>query len=202
MSSLLKQWKEHAASRYPAGRKVLQFYQDHTFSASASIIILLGLIFFSGLVKMLIIGAFFIVLGAFSMIYNRWLKLSIGIELIMLGFIMMTVLYGPIPGIIVGMIALFWAEVMTGRFTYSTVVSFIGIGIVGFLIPLLPFQDNITMLGILATIIYDAIIVPGYILLGSEPWRSFLFGVGHIIFNIWVFFGIAPWLLTILEVIV
>lgn len=156
--------------------------------------ILLGLIvliFFGSYVKALFLMLLFIVIGTFSMFYNKIIKLSLGIEFIMLGLVLSGFLYGPVAAIFVGFASLFLAEVITERFTYSTFVSFIGIFTIGFLTQYLT-DMGITAAGILLTIIYDAIIIPGYLLLGSEPWRCMLFLVTHIIFNVWVFFTLAP----------
>lgn len=158
------------------------------------------LFFFGAYIKLLAAIAFFIFLGAISMIYNRWVKVSIGVELVMLGLVITSIAFGRLPGLIVGLAGLFLAEVISERFTYSTFVSFIGIVVVAVIAPDV-FQlanHSITTTGIILTLVYDAIIVPGYLLLGSDFGRSAFFTVTHIIFNIWAFSFIAPLLFRIL----
>ena len=151
------------------------------------------LFFFWGYVKAIVVMTFFIILGAVSMIYNRWVKLSLGVEFVMLGLVVTSITLGRLPGLVVGVVSLFMAEVIAERFTYSTFVSFIGIAVVALVAPNVFHQTNsITSAGIILTVIYDAIIIPGYLLLGSNVGRSALFVVTHIIFNVWVFSFLAP----------
>ena len=158
------------------------------------------LFFFLGYVKTLSIIAFFIVLGAVSMIYNRWLKLSLGVEFIMLGVVITSVVSGRLPGLVVGIIGLFLAELISERFTYSTFVSFIGIAVVALIAPNVIHQTNsITSTGIILTVVYDAVIIPGYLLLGSSIGRSALFVVTHIAFNVWAFSFLAPIFISVLS---
>ena len=151
------------------------------------------LFFFWGYVKIIAIMMFFIILGAVSMIYNRWIKLSLGVEFIMLGLVITSIALGRLPALVVGMVSLFMAEVIAERFTYSTFVSFIGIAVVSLTAPNVFSQtDSITSTGIIMTVIYDAVIIPGYLMLGSNFGRSALFVITHIIFNAWVFSFLAP----------
>ena len=157
------------------------------------------LFFFWSYIKVLVVMAMFIAIGAMSMLYNRWIKVSLGIEFVMLGLIVTSVAFGRLPGLVVGMAGLFLAEVLSERFTYSTFVSFIGIAVVALTTPNIFNQTNsITATGIIMTVIYDAVIAPGYLLLGSNAGKTALFVVTHIIFNIWVFSFVAPLLVKIL----
>ncbi len=158
------------------------------------------LFFFWSYIKMFLVMGAFIALAAFSMLYNRWIKVSLGVEFVMLGLVITSIAFGRLPGLVVGMVGLFLAEIISERFTYSTFVSFIGIAVVAVMAPNV-FQwmsHSITAAGIILTLIYDAIIIPGYLLLGSDIGRSGFFLVTHIIFNIWVFSFIAPLLFRVL----
>lgn len=152
------------------------------------------LFFFWSQVKVIFAMAAFTALAAVSMLYNRWIKVSLGVEFVMLGLVVTTLAFGRLPGLIVGIVGLFLAEVLSERFTYSTFVSFIGIAVVGLVAPNIfgMTGESITATGIIMTLVYDAVIAPGYILLGSNAGRTVLFVVTHIIFNIWVFSFIAP----------
>ena len=157
------------------------------------------LFFFWSYVKVLVVMAMFIAIGAMSMLYNRWIKVSLGVEFIMLGLVLTTIAFGRLPGLVVGMVGLFLAEVLSERFTYSTFVSFIGIAVVALAAPNIFNQtDSITSTGIIMTVIYDAVIAPGYLMLGSNAGKTALFVVTHIIFNVWVFSFVAPLLVKIL----
>jgi len=158
---------------------------------------LLLLYFFRDVIQMLVVMAAFIAIGAGSMLYNRWLKYSLGVELIMLGIVITGLVYGRIPALIVGWIALFIAMVITNSFMHSSFVSFVGIFVVVMAIPL--FQGiSVTWVGIWMTLLYDLVIAPGYLLMGSSPWRTLLFVGSHIIFNVWLFIILAPLVFRIL----
>lgn len=151
------------------------------------------LFFFWSYIKVFFVMGAFIALAAFSMLYNRWIKVSFGVEFVMLGLIITSVAFGRLPGLVVGMAGLFLAEILSERFTYSTFVSFIGIAVVALTAPNIFNQtSSITATGIIMTVIYDAVIAPGYLMLGSNAGKTALFVVTHIIFNIWVFSFIAP----------
>lgn len=172
----------------------LKFLIEKKLIVVIAIVAAVLLFFFWAYIKLLVIMAFFIALGAVSMIYNRWIKVSVGVEFVMLGLAITSIAFGRLSGLIVGLVGLFLAEIISERFTYSTFVSFIGIAVVGLTAPnIFSWTGNsITATGIWLTVIYDAVIAPGYLLLGSNAGRTALFVVTHIIFNIWVFSFIAP----------
>ena len=162
--------------------------------------LLLGIValLLSTVLKELFLVAAFIGLGASSMFYNRFIRTSLGFELITLGVVITGLLYGPAISVFVGFFSLLIAELITGSLQHKTVVSFAGIITIGILTQF--FKDTpITTAGIAITIIYDAIIVPGYLLLGSNPLRTGLFLATHIAFNFWVFTTIAPPLFELLH---
>ena len=175
------------------------------FLLEKRLIVLLGiaafvlLFFFWSYFKVIAVMVLFIALAAVSMFYNRLIKVSVGVEMVMLGLVVTSVAFGRLPGLFVGLVGLLLAEVLSERFTYSTLVSFIGIAVVALIAPNIYHQTgSITSAGIILTVVYDAVIIPGYLLLGSNIGRSALFVVTHIIFNIWVFSFIAPVLLRVL----
>ncbi len=170
----------------------LPFFWKKRFSIALVIAAVVVLFFFRNFVEMLVVMAFFTALGIASMAYNRWIKISLGVELILLGTVIVGLVYGKFPALIVGVVSLFFAEVISDRFTYSTFVSFAGIFAVSMVTPMLHGM-GITSVGIWMTVLYDAIIGPGYVLMGSSSWRTLLFVVTHILFNIWVFVFMAPW---------
>ncbi len=176
-----------------------RFLVGRRFIVLLALAALVLLFFFWAYVKLLVVMGFFIALGAVSMIYNRWIKLSVGVELIIFGLVITSIAFGRLPGLIVGFVGLFLAEIISERFTYSTFVSFVGIMVIAIIAPNIFHQtSSITSAGIILTIIYDAIIIPGYLLLGSNIGRSALFVATHIIFNIWIFSFIAPMVFRIL----
>ena len=185
-----------------AKKTLLTMQQAWTFIFEKKIAMIIAgillLFFLWAFLKAMLIMAFFIILGTASMLYNRFLKVSLGIELIMLGLVITGLLYGPIPAIIVGSAAFFLSSLLNGHLQYASFVSFIAIVVVSFLIPFLS-DMSITTLGITLILVYDAIITVGYLALGSNPVRTALFVLTHISFNVWVFAVIAPRMFNFLQ---
>ncbi len=205
MSSLEKKKNvtSWAHSKIPALENIsslFRFLIEKRFIVLLLIASLVLLFFFWNYVKVIVIMAIFIALAAFSMLYNRWIKASIGIELIMLGLVITSISFGRLPGLFVGIVGLLLAEVLSERFTYSTFVSFFGIIVVALVAPNIFTQTgSITSAGIILTVIYDAVIIPGYLMLGSNAGRSGLFVITHILFNTWLFTFIAPAVFNLLR---
>jgi hypothetical protein len=156
------------------------------------------LIFFWAYIKAIMVMAALILLGFLSLLYNRVIRISLGFELIMLITVLAGVMYGPFAAFFVGATALFAVEVFNQSLQHSTVVSFIGLAVVSFAISYLN-EMNISALGIIVTLLYNAVIAPGYLLMGSAPWKTLLFTATDIPFNIWVFLVIAPRLIELLS---
>lgn len=135
-----------------------------------------------------------VILASLSMVYNLFIRISLGFEFVMLATVLCSVVYGPVVGIIVGLVSLFFAEFISTKMAYNTFISFIGIAIIGF-VASFSSADNITIWGIVMTVLYDIIILPLYVITGSNPMRSFIYLFTHVPWNIWVFSVLAPRLL-------
>ena len=198
-----EQVRDWARTRFGIQEKFNEFL-NWCFRKKTPIILIaagaLSVFFLFSLLKGLLLMALFASAGAASMLYNRFIRTSIGVELISLGVVIIGRLYGPVPAMAVGFSALFAAELLTGALQHKTIVSFIGILIMGYLTQFFAGMD-VTATGIILVIIYDAIIIPGYRLLGSNPLRSAVFVATHIAFNVWVFTSIAPTILNILRIL-
>jgi hypothetical protein len=171
-------------------RTVKELFSDRT---SMAVGIALGIIlaFMFSQVKPMLAIICFITIGAASLIYNRFIKVSLGFELIMLFTVLAGFLYGVGAALFTGIISMLFAFILSGHFNQGSFVSFIGIVAVCFLTPV--FKGlGITGAGIILTLIYDAIIASGYIALGSRIERTVIFVATHIPFNIWVFIALAP----------
>ena len=145
------------------------------------------------IIKPLFFIAIFLFLSSISLIYNRWVKTSIGIEFITLSTVMTARVYGGVVGGLVGLVGLTTAEVLGTGFNAKTVISLVGIFIIGLITPFFN-GFNVTVAGIILAVIYDVIIIPLYLLAGSRPLSSAVFIVSHLIFNAWLFVYVAPFL--------
>jgi hypothetical protein len=149
------------------------------------------LVLMSSHIKPMLTIICFIALGAASLLYSRFIRISLGFELIMLFTVLAGFLYGTGAALFTGLTSMLFAFILSGHFSQGSFVSFIGIIVVCFLIPVFK-GTGITGAGILLTLIYDAIIASGYIALGSRIERTVLFVATHVPFNIWAFIAIAP----------
>ncbi|MFH1182322.1 MAG: hypothetical protein V1702_05155 [Candidatus Woesearchaeota archaeon] len=192
----MRKWAKERTLSYGQLRKY--FIQKKGIITVIAVLLVL-LVILRDYVAEIIVITLLIIIGFCSMLYNRFIKVSLGIEFIMLSTVTAGFLYGPLAAFITGGIALFAAEVFNQSFQHSTVVSFLGIAAVSIAMPFFSPWLSITALGITMTILYNAIIFPGYILLGSQPWRCILFTSTDIAFNAWVFVAIAPKLIGLLH---
>ena len=144
---------------------------------------------------------FFIVvlmfLGVITDSINRFMPFSIGFELIMMATVLTARVYSPITGLMVGIISLTISELFIMKFKIGLLVSFFGLAVVAFLSSIFSGVD-ITGIGIVLTLVYNAIIIPGYYFTGSNPLKLFIFSSTHIAWNIYVFMKIAPWFLGLM----
>lgn len=148
--------------------------------------------------KTAIIMMAFIGLGAISRIWLRVIPLqSLGIEFILLFTVISGRLFGPVAGVIVGVTSMVLSAAISDEEPMKLWPAFVAIAIVGHLSGTLSIA-SISVLGIGLTILYDIIISIIYYFLGSSGAKIILFDVTHIIWNYWVFYNIAPWLLLLI----
>jgi hypothetical protein len=138
-------------------------------------------------------------IGSMSLIYQRFLKEAyvLGVELVMFSTIMCAYAYGHLIGIIVGFITIFVSQVYSGRFKFSTLISIIMVPVIGFLTPFFR-HIEISILGIILVSVYDVIILPFYYLTGSRISSVVIYFFTHLLFNIWMFQNIAPFVLKLM----
>ena len=163
----------------------------YKYQILAALAILLLAIFILAYFRKLVIMLVLMLLASVSMIYNRWVNLSIGVELIILATVIAGIFYGAGIGVLVGIITLLSAEIIGGRADPRTVVSFIGIIVVGAVAHSFA-PSQIRVAGITLTVLYDLIIIPGYIYVGSNPVKSVIFAITHIAWNVLIFLNVAP----------
>ncbi len=163
----------------------------------ALLLLLLNMI--AGLVKHVLIISFLILLGGVSKIYQRFFKVQLGIEFIMLTTVVSGYVYGPFVGAVVGLFTFALSTYFSGFFSHTLALSFVLIAFVGFFSSFFE-GTSIKTAGITLTLIYNLIFVPIYVVwFRGRLTRIFLFSITHIIWNIWVFSTIAPYLLKILS---
>lgn len=138
-----------------------------------------------------------ILLGALSTLYQRITVISLGIDLIVFFTVVAGAAFGPLVGAFVGFSSYFLGQVITNRFNQTTFVSLPAVTLMGLLAGFFA-SYPIATLGITLTILFDFIIVPIYLLMGSSWFRSTVFVVGHILTNWWLFTTLGEPMLSLL----
>jgi len=157
-----------------------------------------GILFIIGLLLITRYKAilFFVLLNLLAAVSMLYLKISkhahyVGIELCMMATVLISLKYGVVLGVITGFISITSALIISGYFKPTYFVSVLTMPLIGLIVHLFPGMV-LWQLGVLMTIIYDAIVLPLYILMGSRISSSIVFFITHVLFNYWVFTTIAP----------
>lgn len=178
------------------------FFQSkfHAIMILVSIIILIIVLnTMLNLVKHVLIISFLILLGGISKIYQRYFRVQVGIEFIMLAAVVSGYIYGAFVGGVVGFFTFSLATFFSGRFSHTLIISFILTTLVGMAASLFG-NASITVVGITLTLIYNLILIPIYIgWFSGRVSRILLFSATHIFWNVWVFTTIAPYLVSMLK---
>ncbi len=166
------------------------------------LIIISGILFMLLLIrfKRIFFTALLISLGGSSMIYQRYFRFGsyVGFELCMMATLLTALAYGPAFGAFAGFSSLFLAFVLCGNFKHTSFISLLVLPLIGLIVPLFSHLP-LLYVGMLMTIIYDIIILPLYIALGSRIVPSIIFFITHLFFNYWVFSFFAPVILSFMR---
>lgn len=138
---------------------------------------------------------FFVLLNLLASVSMLYLKITkhahyIGVELCTLATVLISLKYGYVLGMITGAVSITSALIVSGYFKPSYFVSVLTMPLIGLIVP---FFSGLPLwqIGVLMTIMYDAIVLPLYVLMGSRIPSSVVFFITHILFNYWVFTTIA-----------
>ena len=166
------------------------------------LILFLILAFFVSNFKKYFFTILLIVIASLSFLPQRYFKFFnyIGFEFCMMSVVLITLSYGRIYGVFSAFVSITAGYILSGSFKPSSFISIFALPFVAFIIPFFnAFNLSIFYLGILMTIIYDIIILPLYLLMGSRFYTTIIFFITHIIFNAWVFTFIAPFVFSIMH---
>jgi hypothetical protein len=184
--------------------ELVSFLWGNKFRIGAAAIGLLLFALFSNILIPITVIFVLAVAASYSTSYKRVLRVPPALELVTFTTVIVSLAYGPVVGAIYGAIVTFTAEIMTNAldiFIFSFVPARAAIGyIAGFLFAL--FDQNILITGVVASIIYNFLAQPMYILVADAAMRikSISFILFNISFNFIIFmlFGnIMVWLLGI-----
>ena len=153
----------------------------------------LVLLFFMTRYKPIFITLILILLGGFSMLYIRFFNFShyIGFELCTMATVLTALAYGPIFSFMTGFVSITLGFIISGYFKPTYFISILTMPLLGLLIPIFSHLP-LWQIGLIFTVLYDLIILPLYVIMGSRIHSTVIFFITHIILNLWIFTTIAP----------
>ncbi|MEK6967158.1 MAG: hypothetical protein AABX51_00850 [Nanoarchaeota archaeon] len=151
----------------------------------ALVLFLMIYLLFSG-VRAVIIIIVLIAIGAGSTFYQHFFKSPINFELIKLVTVLTSVVFGPIMGILVGIISSFVGKIMTGRLEADFIGSIVSLTAISLLAYAFRGAD-IVLLGIILVVVYHTILFPIVLSLGGNIGYGMIYSGSNIVFNIAVF---------------
>jgi len=164
---------------------------------AVAVIFLVLMFLFSSIIKEFFLLVVFIALGAASRMWQKFIPFSIGAELVMLFTVVAGILFGPFAGLIVGFLSLSISTLVTEEDVSKMWPGFFAIAVVGYLAGTIEIT-NISTTGLMLTVLYDVMISIIYIATGHSLIKTLIFDATHIAFNYFVFYNLAPFLITLL----
>lgn len=146
---------------------------------------------YSRYLKVGIVAIAFIAMAAFSKIYHRIIKTTMGIDLVFFTTVMVALVYRNILlSLVVGWIGLIAADTISSRFSYTSIISLICITIISFAAGLLGGLP-LAISAIILMILFEIIAALLYSLMGSSIDKIALFLISHFLFNLFMIISFA-----------
>jgi len=157
--------------------------------------ILLGIFF-----RPLLVTAGFTAAAVISRMYQKHLRMQLGIDLAVFGTVLCAVLFGPLMGALVGILAYPISIVYTHEEARYLPVALLGIAVVAVIAGTASLSPaHIVLWGVGLTVLYDALTGGIYYCVYRAPLiGGIIFSVTHIWFNYIVFSCLGEWVLNIL----
>ncbi|MEA3343930.1 MAG: hypothetical protein U9Q92_07255 [archaeon] len=161
----------------------------------ATAMIILGIFF-----RPLLVTAGFTAAAVISRMYQKHLRLQLGIDLAVFGTVLCAVLFGPLMGALVGLLAYPISIVYTHEEARYLPVALFGIAVVAVIAATANLSPaHIVLWGVGLTVLYDILTGSIYYYVYKAPLiGGIIFTVTHIWFNYIVFSCLGEWVLNIL----
>ncbi len=149
--------------------------------------------------KSLFITVILIIMGSLSLIHSRYFRYShhIGVELCILATVLTSLKYGRGIGALTGFLTITSGLILSAKFKPSSFISILVLPLVGLIAPFFNHYP-LGFVGIIMTLIYDFIILPLYMLMGSKFLSSLIFFITHVLWNYWIFTIVAPTIFSLM----
>lgn len=138
------------------------------------------------------------VLGSYSTIYKRHIRIPSAIELVTIGTVTTAIAYGPVAGAVFGVVITLASEIISSAVDVFTIIYMIARGAIGVVAFYLGGM-NIVILGLLMVLMFNIICQPFYLLPGDieTKMKGLYYLVINVSFNFIVFFFLGGFLLAI-----
>ena len=178
----------------------IQFLIKHKWKVLIGILIFLFYVNATSAASSIFFIIFLIAIASVSTIYKYNVKLSFGFELVTMSTVLATVVYGPIIGAFVGLVSAILAEYLPQMIESSSMFWIISVALSAFLVAIFAGPNpNLLFLGLIS-FAFQMLIAEPIRLLGPIELRlqGLLYVVTGLIWNIFVFTRIAPFLLDLM----
>jgi hypothetical protein len=150
------------------------------------ILIVVFLLFLALLLKNILIVFLMLAIAIISLLHNIFTRNMIGFELVTFTTVFCAMKFGAAAGIFVGVFAILIGMMLSRNVDEGIFIAMVCFALMGFFASMFD-VSKIFIVGMLATIIYDIIVVGFYILMGSNIVKSVSYAFTHIILNYFIF---------------
>lgn len=181
--------------RFPSVARFSLFVKKYKLPISLG---LLGLLLFFVIFRQV---GFLLVLTALAIVsrlYERFLRLEWGIELVTMAVVLTTIVVGPFMGALIGIVSLTISVILNHPMEDPKYLptSYLGLTIGAYVVSLFS-SSSLLVAGMAGTIAYNLVIDPLAIIFGARTFKVILFAVTNIAFNYFAFTTIAPLLMRV-----
>jgi hypothetical protein len=145
------------------------------------------------LLKNILIIFLMLAIAIISLLHNLFTRNTIGFELVTFCTVFCAMKFGAAAGIFVGVFAILIGMMLSRNIDEGIFVVMICFGLIGFFASLFDIS-HIFIVGFIATIVYDIIVVGFYILMGSNALKSVSYAFTHIMLNYFIFMYLPQFL--------
>jgi hypothetical protein len=140
----------------------------------------------------------FIVVNVFATLYKRYFYMPVEFEILSLGIVLCSVAFDLNAGLIVAILGGIAYTIFCTSFSPFTIPMLFGYSLMAFFSFYIPIT-NIIYLGILANIIHNIFVFSIYhFIFRYDLGKNILFSTSNILFNIFLFYNLAPFFLRIM----
>ncbi len=168
-------------------RKLFKKYFYRAFYPVLAIFILLLLFFLRNFFKAFAVMVLFIVANVLIGKLRRIIRVPVEAEVVMLGTVVCTMLYGTVAGIFVALFAAVLGAITAKTLSHYTLLMVLGYIVAAFVATLFD-PTNIVKAGIIITVVINVVLFLLFQVVFSFNWiKNISYAITNIVFNIFLF---------------